>query len=32
MKTVEQNPTELQFNVEDVEQAAAKLRQKGRGD
>jgi lactoylglutathione lyase len=28
-KTVEQNPTKLRFNVENVESAAAELRQKG---
>lgn len=28
-KTVEQNPTKLRFNVEDVEATAADLRQKG---
>ncbi len=28
-KSIEQNPTKLRFNVKDVEQAAAELRQKG---
>jgi len=29
MKTVEQNPTKLRFNVEDVDETVAELRQKG---
>ncbi len=29
IKTVEQNPTKLRFNVEDVEATAAELRRKG---
>jgi len=29
MKTVEQNPTKLRFNVEDVDRAAAALRRTG---
>ena len=28
-KTIEQNPSKLRFNVEDVERAAAELRKKG---